>query len=53
MSNTKTSTNVTGVPVVPNAREVLLGLYARTLEDVKVRYSERVRAPPVTTLYQP
>ncbi|CEO95293.1 NADH dehydrogenase [ubiquinone] 1 alpha subcomplex subunit 5 [Plasmodiophora brassicae] len=36
MSNTKTSTNVTGVPVVPNAREVLLGLYARTLEDVKV-----------------
>ena len=33
---TKRSTGLTGLAVVPNAREVLIKLYEKTLDDVKV-----------------
>lgn len=33
---TKTTTGIVGVPVVANAREVLIGLYRKTLEEVKI-----------------
>lgn len=30
------STGIVGLDVVPNAREVLMALYARTLEEIKI-----------------
>lgn len=33
----KKTTGLVGVPVVPNAREVLIALYEKTLKDVQVR----------------
>lgn len=33
---TKTTTGYVGVPVVANFREVLIGLYRKTLEEVKI-----------------
>ncbi len=35
-AGTKISTGIVGLDVVPNAREVLTQLYARTLSDVRV-----------------
>ena len=35
LRNTKTATNVVGYPVVPNAREVLVSLYKKTLNDIQ------------------
>lgn len=46
----KKTTGLVGVPVVSNAREVLVSLYEKTLEDVKVgsgRDTQCVRRPVV------
>lgn len=37
-STVKKSTGIVGLDVVPNAREVLVGLYEKTLKDVQVRW---------------
>jgi NADH dehydrogenase (ubiquinone) 1 alpha subcomplex subunit 5 len=36
LSKVKESTGITGLPVVPNAREVLIGLYNKTLDVVQI-----------------
>eukprot|EP00471_Norrisiella_sphaerica_P003970 CAMPEP_0184483798 /NCGR_PEP_ID=MMETSP0113_2-20130426/5470_1 /TAXON_ID=91329 /ORGANISM="Norrisiella sphaerica, Strain BC52" /LENGTH=125 /DNA_ID=CAMNT_0026864415 /DNA_START=189 /DNA_END=569 /DNA_ORIENTATION=- len=35
LSNTKDSTGIAGLPVIENAREVLIALYQKTLEDAE------------------
>ncbi|KAH6804599.1 NADH-ubiquinone oxidoreductase-like protein [Perilla frutescens var. hirtella] len=35
MARVKETTGIVGLDVVPNAREVLIGLYTRTLDDIK------------------
>ncbi|CAI9762440.1 unnamed protein product [Fraxinus pennsylvanica] len=36
MTRLKETTGIVGLDVVPNAREVLIGLYSKTLEEIKV-----------------
>lgn len=36
MARLKETTGIVGLDVVPNAREVLIGLYTKTLEEIKV-----------------
>lgn len=35
MAKVKETTGIVGLDVVPNAREVLIGLYSKTLEEIK------------------
>lgn len=41
MAVTKTSTGLVGLKVNPNARQDLIKIYRRTLEEVKVRTEAR------------
>ena len=50
VTNTKATTGIRGVPVVPNAREVLLSLYEETIKKARsygVSCSARLAIPPL------
>lgn len=55
-STVKKSTGIVGLDVVPNAREVLVGLYEKTLKDVQVRWCRAAfvgeRGQPACTFAQ-
>lgn len=46
----KKTTGLVGLAVVPNAREVLVRLYEKTLNDVKVRRYSMSSMPPSSSL---